>query len=703
LQTQDPDGESLKSLPTNPAQNDDVSDLDRLERRVADLERENAALRERIAARQVDEETLAALESLLVHAPVGFAFFDREFRFVRLNEVVARINGLPMEAHLGRPIREIAPVNAPAVEPVLEQVFRTGEPVVNLEIAGEAPANPGERRIWLAGFYPVKKPDGAISWVGIVVVDITEEKRIEAERRKLFEELEVERARLASIFVLAPAFMATMRGPGHVFELSNPQYDQLVGGREIVGKTVREALPEIEGQGFFELLDEVYATGKPFAGNGVPVLMRHEEGGALEERFLNFVYQPLTEADGTVSGIFVHGVDITEQVRTAQELREAGRKKDEFLAMLGHELRNPLAPIRNAVQILRHAGHDESILEKARGMIDRQVSHMTRLVDDLLDVSRISRGKILLHKERLDLTKLARDTVGDHRRDLEAGGLTLDLELPAEPLWVEGDATRLAQAMGNLLSNAGKFTDPGGRVFVGIRTVEIKTAGLRAGGDRQSAEIVIEDTGIGIEPEMLENLFETFSQADRTLARSRGGLGLGLALVKGLVDLHGGEVEAASAGLGCGSRFTLRLPLAADQKAPGEEAAPPARADGSRRVLIIEDNADAAESLQMLLELSGFEVATAADGTSGLEAARRFHPDVVLCDIGLPGGLDGYGVARELRADSALQEVRLIALTGYGQAEDQRRAYAEGFDLHLTKPVDPVLLKDLLVGAPRPT
>jgi PAS domain S-box-containing protein len=670
-----------------------VSDLDRLERRVADLERENAALRDRIAARQIDDETFAALESLLVHAPVGFAFFDREFRFVRVNEVVGRINGLPVEAHLGHPIREIAPGNAPAVEPVIEQVFRTGEPVVNLEIAGEAPANPGERRTWLAGFYPVKSPDGIISWVGIVVVDITAEKRIETERRQLFEALELERARLANIFQQAPAFMATMRGPEHVFELSNPQYDQLVGCREIIGKTVRKALPEIEGQGFFELLDEVYATGKPFAGNGVPVLVRHEEGRALEERFLNFVYQPLTEADGTVSGIFVHGVDITEQVRTAQALREAGRKKDEFLAMLGHELRNPLAPIRNAVQILRQAGHHEPVLEKTRDMIDRQVSHMARLVDDLLDVSRISRGKILLHQERLDLTKLVRDTVEDHRRDLEAGGLTLDLELPAQPLWVEGDATRLAQALGNLLSNAGKFTDPSGRVFV-----EVKTVGLRAGGDRETAEIVVQDTGIGIEPEMLGNLFETFSQADRTLARSRGGLGLGLVLVKGLMDLHGGEAEAASEGLGRGSRFTLRLPLAADQETPVEEAVPPARANGSRRVLIIEDNADAAESLQMLLELSGFEVTTAADGTSGLETARRFHPDVVLCDIGLPGGLDGYGVARELRADSAFQSVQLIALTGYGQAEDQRRAYAEGFDLHLTKPVDPVRLKDLLAG-----
>jgi PAS domain S-box-containing protein len=699
LHTQDSDGESLKSLPTHPAQNDGLSDLDRLKRRVADLERENAALRERIAARQIDDETFTALESLLSHAPVGFAFFDRELRFVRVNEVVARINGLPVEAHLGRSVREIAPVNARIVEPVLEQVFRTGEPVVNLEIAGEAPSAPGERRTWLAGFYPVKRPDGAISWVGVVVVDITEEKRIEAERRKLFEALELERARLASIFVLAPAFIATVRGPDHVFELANPRYYQLVGDREILGKPVREALPELEGQGFFELVDEVYSTGQPFVGNEVPILLRGEEGAPLEQHYVNFVYQPLLDADGAVSGIFAHGVDITEQVRTAQELREAGRKKDDFLAMLGHELRNPLAPIRNAVQILRHAGHDESILERARGMIERQVSHMTRLVDDLLDVSRISRGKILLHRERLDLTKLVRDTVEDHRRDLEAAGLALDLELPAEPLWVEGDSTRLAQALGNLLSNAGKFTDPGGRVFVEIKTVEVKTVELRAGDDRESVEIVVEDTGIGIAPEMLGNLFETFSQADRTLARSRGGLGLGLALVKGLMDLHGGEVEAGSEGLGRGSRFTLRLPLAAAQEAPREEAAPPAGANGSRRVLIIEDNADAAESLQMLLELSGFEVTTAADGTSGLATARRFQPDVVLCDIGLPGGLDGYGVARELRADSAFQSVRLIALTGYGQAEDQRRAYAEGFDLHLTKPVDPVLLKDLLTSA----
>jgi PAS domain S-box-containing protein len=672
-----------------------ASEVERLERRIAELERENGALRQEIAGRRPDEkEVLSILEALLAKAPVGFVFFDREFRYVLMNDLMAKIHGAPLYSRLGRPMREVSPVNARMVEPVLEQVFRTGEAVENLEIEGETLASPGERRHWLTGFYPVRLPDGSMPWVGGVVVEITEQKRTEEERRKLFAVLELERSRLASIFVQAPAFIATLRGPEHVFELANPQYDQLVGHREILGKPVREALPEIEGQGFFELLDQVYATGQPFVGNEVLVLLRREKGGPLERRYLNFVYQPLLDTDGSVSGIFAHGVDITDQVETAQALREADRRKDEFLAMLGHELRNPLAPIRNAVQILRQAGHDEALLETARGMIDRQVSHLARLVDDLLDVSRISRGKILLRKERLDLTELVRDTVEDHRRGLEAGGLTVELRLSGGPLWVEGDGTRLAQVLGNLLNNAGKFTDPGGRVAVALR------AGLARGAE--GAEITVEDTGIGMDPEMLERLFETFSQADRTLDRSRGGLGLGLALVKGLMDLHGGEVDAASAGLGRGSRFTLRLPLvdavAVSPREP-EEAAAPDRETGPRRVLVIEDNADAAESMQMLLELSGFEVETAMDGRAGLEAARRFQPDVVLCDIGLPGGMDGYAVARELRADDALRPVRLIALTGYGQAEDRRRAYAEGFDLHLTKPVDPALLPDLLAKA----
>jgi PAS domain S-box-containing protein len=376
--------------------------------------------------------------------------------------------------------------------------------------------------------------------------------------------------------------------------------------------------------------------------------------------------------------------------RQAQEaLEEADRRKNEFLAMLGHELRNPLAPIRNAVGVLRRLSDGNAQLERAGDMIDRQVTHMSRLVDDLLDVSRVSRGKILLRKERLDLAALVRTTVEDHAGSFTEKRLAIDLALPEEgALWVEGDPTRLAQALGNLLHNAAKFTDPGCRVAVAVR----------ADAERGRVDVSVEDTGIGMEPEMVERLFETFSQADHSLDRSRGGLGLGLALVKGLVDLHEGEVLAESGGLGKGSRFTMRLPLA-PPLVPEPEPVPDAAAAGSgrgRRVLIVEDHADAAESMQLLLQLFGHEAETAQDGPAALEAVRRFRPDIVLCDIGLPGVMDGYAVARALRADPAFAGLRLIALTGYGQAEDQQRAQEAGFDMHLTKPVAPTALEKLL-------
>jgi PAS domain S-box-containing protein len=390
---------------------------------------------------------------------------------------------------------------------------------------------------------------------------------------------------------------------------------------------------------------------------------------------------------GEIRSLVATVQDISRRKLMEERLLEADRRKDEFLAMLGHELRNPLAPIRNAVHILNEKAGDDPVERRARVIIERQVAHMTRMIDDLLDVSRISRGKILLRLRRLDLVDLVRITTEDHRNELESGGLTLELDLPAAPVWVDGDPTRLSQALGNLLHNARKFTDPGGVVTV---RVEEETS--------ETAAVVLCDTGIGMEPDMVERLFETFSQADRSLDRSRGGLGLGLALVRGLVEQHGGNVKADSDGPGCGSRFTLRLPRAADPGPAAEpEPAPPLR--GGRRILIIEDHRDAAESLQMLLEISGHEVQTAPDGATGLEAARRFRPDVVLCDVGLPNGMNGYDVARALRAEPDLRSCLLVALTGYGQAEDQRLAHEAGFDQHLTKPVDLVVLERVLGAA----
>ncbi|NUQ77968.1 MAG: response regulator [Polyangiaceae bacterium] len=370
--------------------------------------------------------------------------------------------------------------------------------------------------------------------------------------------------------------------------------------------------------------------------------------------------------------------------RTEEVLREADRRKDEFLAMLAHELRNPLAPIRTSLEILRRSSLSDPALDRARTLIERQVSHMVRLVDDLLDVSRISRGKILLRKERVDLATLVKTTAEDHRAALEAGGLALRIDVPDAPIHTLGDPTRLAQAVDNLVQNAGKFTDAGGSVAVRLEV------------HGPIALIRVKDTGIGMDPDVMPRIFEPFAQADRSLDRSRGGLGLGLALVKGLVELHGGRVEVDSMGLGRGSEFRLLLPIeAAPAPAEIQGRAPPA-SNAPKRILLIEDNLDAAESLSDLLHLMGHEVHVEHIGAAGVDAAKEHLPELVLCDIGLPGAMDGFAVARALRAIPALHAMRLVALTGYGAQEDRRRALEAGFDVHLTKPVELTALEELL-------
>jgi PAS domain S-box-containing protein len=396
-------------------------------------------------------------------------------------------------------------------------------------------------------------------------------------------------------------------------------------------------------------------------------------------------------------------VEIAERGRLQEALRQRaeqlaaeGRRKDEFLAMLAHELRNPLAPIRNAAQILRLVAPAHPAMCRAEDTIERQVAHMARLIDDLLDVSRISRGKILLRREPLDLAPLVRQAVADYRPLMEQAGLRLAVELPGQPLWLSGDPTRLAQVVSNLLHNANKFCDAGGLV----------TVRLWAEPDARTAVLSVGDTGIGMGPDILARLFEPFSQADRSLDRSRGGLGLGLALVKGLVELHGGTVAAASPGEGAGSELTVRLPLK-PELAPIDQAQDRAGPPGGRalRILLIEDGVDAADTLRYLLEMAGHRVEVARTGPAGLEAARRWPPDLVLCDLALPGGMDGYEVARALRAAPPRLPIRLVALSGSGQHEDQRRAYQAGFDQRLTKPIDSWTLSHLIedvVGRGRP-
>jgi signal transduction histidine kinase/DNA-binding response OmpR family regulator len=373
-----------------------------------------------------------------------------------------------------------------------------------------------------------------------------------------------------------------------------------------------------------------------------------------------------------------------DNARLYQDIQQEDQRKNEFLAMLAHELRNPLAPIRNAVGVLKAIGSDEPILAKVRDMIDRQVTHMVRLVDDLLDMSRLARGKILLRHERVDLASLVRDTVEDYRSLLVENNLGLEAHMPDEPVSISGDATRISQVLGNLLHNASKVTAASGLVTVELRA------------DSGAAVLSVRDTGIGMEPQMLERVFETFSQADSSLDRSRGGLGLGLSLVRGLVELHGGKVQAASAGLGQGTEITIRLPLADSLPSADGPVAVAEDETSAARVLLIEDNADTAESMRILFSLTGHQIQVAHTGLAGLEAVRSFCPQVVLCDIGLPGGMDGYAVARAIRRDAGLRDVRLIALSGYGQDEDRRRSRDAGFDAHLIKPVDFAHLRRLL-------
>jgi two-component system CheB/CheR fusion protein len=408
---------------------------------------------------------------------------------------------------------------------------------------------------------------------------------------------------------------------------------------------------------------------------------------------------PYRTPSNVIAGVVISFVDITElkdaeaalreavaeRERAEQSLLDADRRKDEFLAVLSHELRNPLAPVRNSLHLLEHSPAGSEAAVRAREIIGRQVGHLARLVDDLLDATRVTRGKLQVQLQRLDFRGIVEQTADDHRTLFTARGVKLDVVLPEGPLWIEGDATRLAQVVGNLLQNSVKFTPSGGSVTISL------------GGVGNFVELRVRDTGAGIEAVMLPRLFQPFSQADATLERRLGGLGLGLALVKGLVELHGGTVEARSGGKGAGSEFVVRLPRAGPPAVP-RATAPDARPH-PRRILVVDDNLDGAESLRDILAIEGHTVAVAHDGARGVEQAREFRPDVVFCDIGLPG-MDGYEVARALREDPSGREAFLVALTGYALPEDQRRARDAGFDAHLSKPTSIEQIREVVARAP---
>ena len=535
---------------------------------------------------------------------------------------------------------------------------------------------------------PLRNAEGKIAHYLAVQHDVTH-------REQAQKALEASNQRFGAAFHANPLAVAIVSFPdGEVLDV-NPAF-RLQSGfewHEMAGKTTAElgiyVYPEQRAE-FFRLLAE-HGRVQDFEA------AVRTKGGEIRTCLLS---SEIIELEGRRC-LLTGSNDITERKRLEDDLRryaaqlqQADRRKDEFLAMLAHELRNPLAPIRNAVKIFDLLAPEHPELTEVRAMVSRQVEHLSRLVDDLLDVSRITQGKIMLRKSALELGPIVLSVVDLARPMLQARLQELSLNLPDEPIRLEADSTRLEQAIGNIIDNAIKYTQEGGRISLSLE----RRAKRHANGAGE-AVISVRDNGPGIAPALLPHVFDLFSQADRTLDRSEGGLGIGLSLVKRLIELHGGSVEARSNGPGEGSEFLIRLPLEPAQDDAHETTSSAQRAEpgASRRVLLVDDNQDTAHSLALVLRLQGHAVEIAHDGLVALQLASESNPEIVILDIGLPG-IDGFEVARKLRGDTKLRNATLIALTGYGQPADRRRSQDAGFDHHLVKPVDLAVLEALIAA-----
>ena len=522
------------------------------------------------------------------------------------------------------------------------------------------------------------------------------------------QELALREQRMRETLEASPAAMVVVNRAGQI-ELVNSQAERMFGwGREqLVGQPIDLLVPEPARHQHAAHRATFHANPSArLMGTGREIRARRGDGTEFPAEVR------LTPLQGSSSELVLATVtDISTRLEvaralleSAEQLRETERRKDDFIAVLAHELRNPLAPVRSAVEIMRRLDPGDPRLARTREVIARQVDHMTRLIDDLLDVSRIGRGKLALRFDRCDLARIARDTAEDYQASLESEGLRLLIDVPETPIWVEGDAVRLAQMLGNLLNNAGRFSHAGGLITVEVRVdTVIGQAMMR-----------VADTGVGIGSELLGRLFNPFEQGPQDLSRSRGGLGLGLALTQGLATLHGGHIEANSPGPDLGATFTLWLPLASEHTSNRPVAVPvgmsppstgstsaglaPGTAQGRRklRILVVEDNLDAAETLGELLSLSGHEVTVCHDGEAGLALAKQGSPHVLISDLGLPGEVDGYQLARRLRADPRQKGLYLIALSGYADGPARARSQEAGFDAHLPKPPDIQQLEALL-------
>jgi len=574
----------------------------------------------------------------------------------------------------------------PQLRGLLDQVLSDKHPVHDFEVEHTFPTI--GRKILLLNASRFESAECAPSLILLAIEDITERRRAEVA-------LEDSELRYRRLFETAQdAILILDERQGKIFD-ANPFIKDMLGYSqvEIVGKELwqigmfRDA--EENKAAFRELQDKGYIRYE-----NLP--LKTKAGEQIEVEFVSNVYQ----VDHR-KVIQCNIRDITERSRLerkahdqAEALAELHQRKDEFLAMLSHELRNPLSAIFSALHVLRLQDNENPIQQRAMTTMERQVGQLAHLVDDLLEVSRVITGRIQLQFEHLDVRAIAEHAVASVQPLIERRKHVLSVSLPGEPVWVKGDPTRLEQVIVNLLTNAAKYTDEGGRIWLTVKQEE----------DEVELVLRVRDTGVGIAPELLPSIFDLFTQAPRTLDRSQGGLGIGLSLVQKLVELHGGTVAAHSAGLGQGSEFVVRLPALSAAGTPIAPIGTAQRSGQTSRVLVVDDNVDAADMLVMMLQMFGHEAKAAYSGQAALATAVEYEPDFVLLDIGLPD-MNGYEVAQHLRQLQQTKNVRLIAITGYGQDADRQRSKEAGIDLHLVKPVDPKRLQDVLetwAKPPRP-
>jgi two-component system CheB/CheR fusion protein len=627
----------------------------------------------------VDVTTLRAAEDALRESEGRFARFmqhlpglawikDAEGRYVFANDAAQAAFQMPSERLYGRTDEEVfSPETAVRFRENDRRALAAGAGIQEVELLEQAD---GIVHRSLVSKFPIPGVGGAPVLVGGMAIDITE--RFQAEEALRESERRFQLALASGAVTVFEQDLELRYTWVYPQDPAFPEHN--------IGRSDDELLPGGAGTELMEYKRQVIETGRG-ARRTVHVVLPSGDW------YYDLIVEPRYDAAGRIVGVGGAALDVTARKLVEESLKDADRRKDEFLATLAHELRNPLAPIANSVQLLRLAGARDPELEVVHDIIDRQVRQLTRLVEDLLDVSRVSRGKITLHRQRIKLESVVEQAVETTRPLFEAVGHKLVVSLPGHALTVDGDPTRLAQAFGNLLHNAAKFTTGTGRIAV------------EATREGDWAKIVVRDNGLGIPADMLSRIFELFAQVETGVDRAHGGLGIGLTLVRSLVELHGGTIEAQSDGPGRGSAFVVRLPLAAEV-APEDHADRPGsgaedRAARRCRILVVDDNVDSAVTLARLLGLVGHEVKAAHDGPGALEAAAAFRPDVMLVDLGMPG-MSGFEVAGRIRAHPELAETRLIALTGWGQPEDRVRTRQAGFDRHLVKPVDFKVLQALI-------